>query len=64
MKKTLQFLDLLASAVIDNPDLPINFVRDLLRAKAQSESELTPFKPENAHQPVKTLQHTNFKRAY
>ena len=34
-------------AALDNPDLPIDFVRDLLIDKAQSDAELTPFEQEN-----------------
>jgi hypothetical protein len=30
---------------LDNPDLPIEFVRELLIAKAEERSQLTPFKP-------------------
>lgn len=36
---------LVGKAALDNPDLPINFVRDLLNVKAMNESKLTPFKP-------------------
>ena len=42
----IEFWALVGKAALDNPDLPIDFVRDLLVAKAQSESELTPFVPE------------------
>ncbi len=34
-------------AAFDNPDLPINFVRNLLVAKAQNKNGLTLFEPEN-----------------
>ena len=42
----IEFWALVGKAALDNPDLPIDFVRDLLIAKAQSEAELTPFEPE------------------
>ena len=42
----IEFWALVGKAALDNPDLPIDFVRDLLVAKAHSESELTPFEPE------------------
>ncbi len=38
---------MMGKAALDNPDLPIDFVRDLLLAKAHGNSELTPFEPEN-----------------
>ena len=43
----IEFWALVGKAALDNPDLPIDFVRDLLIAKAQSDAELTPFEPEN-----------------
>ena len=43
----IEFWALVGKAALDNPDLPIDFVRDLLIAKAQNEAELTPFEPEN-----------------
>ena len=42
----IEFWALVGKAALDNPDLPIDFVRDLLVAKAQGEAELTPFEPE------------------
>ena len=42
----IEFWALVGKAALDNPDLPIDFVRDLLLAKAQSDAELTPFEPE------------------
>ena len=43
----IEFWALVGKAALDNPDLPIDFVRDLLLAKAHGNSELTPFEPEN-----------------
>ena len=43
----IEFWALVNKTALDNPDLPIDFVRDLLIAKAQSDMKLTPFEPEN-----------------
>ena len=42
----IEFWALVGKAALDNPDLPIDFVRDLLFAKAHGNSELTQFEPE------------------
>ena len=42
----IEFWALLGKAALDNPDLPIDFVQDLLMAKAESKSLATPFLPQ------------------
>ena len=42
----IEFWALIGKAALDNPDLPIDFVRDLLVAKAESKSLATPFVPQ------------------
>ena len=42
----IEFWALIGKAALDNPDLPIDFVRDLLVAKAESKSLATPFIPQ------------------
>ena len=42
----IEFWALMGKAALDNPDLPIDFVRDLLLAKAESRSLATPFVPQ------------------
>ena len=42
----IEFWALIGKAALDNPDLPIDFVRDLLVAKAESRSLATPFEPQ------------------
>jgi hypothetical protein len=37
---------MIGRAALDNPDLPIDFVRDLLVARAEGKSLETPFVPE------------------
>ena len=41
----IEFWALIGKAALDNPDLPIDFVRDLLVAKAETKSLVTPFVP-------------------
>ena len=41
----LEFWALLGKAALDNPDLPIDFVRELLIARAEGPSLATPFVP-------------------
>ena len=41
----LEFWAKVGKAALDNPDLPIDFVRELLVARAEDRKELTPFKP-------------------
>ena len=43
----IEFWALVGKAALDNPDLPIDFVRDLLIDKAQNDVKLTPFEPES-----------------
>lgn len=45
----LEFWAMVGKAALDNPDLPIDFVRDLLMAKAEGKSLATPFIPTNKH---------------
>jgi len=42
----IEFWALIGKAALDNPDLPIDFVRDLLIAKAEGKSLTTPFVPQ------------------
>ncbi len=39
----VEFWAMIGKNVLDNPDLPIDFVRDLLVAKAQGRTLATPF---------------------
>jgi hypothetical protein len=41
----VEFWALVGKAALDNPDLPIDFVRDLLIARAEGRSLATPFTP-------------------
>ena len=43
----IEFWALIGKAALDNPDLPIDFVRDLLVAKAEGNSLATPFVPQD-----------------
>lgn len=43
----IEFWALVGKAALDNPDLSIYFVRNLLIAKAQNNSESIPFEPES-----------------
>ena len=42
----IEFWALIGKAALDNPDLPIDFVRDLLVARAESKALATPFIPQ------------------
>lgn len=42
----IEFWALIGKAALDNPDLPIDFVRDLLVAKAETKSLVTHFVPQ------------------
>ena len=44
--RQIEFWALVGKAALDNPDLPIDFVRDLLILKAHSNAEITLFNPE------------------
>ena len=44
--KQIEFWACLGRAALDNPDLPIEFVHDLLIAKAEKRALATPFVPE------------------
>jgi len=41
----LEFWAKVGKAALDNPDLPIEFVRDLMVAKAEDRQKLSTFKP-------------------
>jgi hypothetical protein len=41
----LEFWAKIGKAALDNPDLPIEFVRELLIARMENRSQLTTFKP-------------------
>ena len=43
----LEFLAMIGKAALDNPDLPIEFVKDLLIARAEGQSLATPFVPKS-----------------
>ena len=43
----LEFWAMVSKAALDNPDLPIEFVKDLLIARAEGQSLATPFIPES-----------------
>jgi hypothetical protein len=42
----IEFWAKVGKAALDNPDLPIDFVRDLLVARAEGREQATPFVPE------------------
>ena len=42
----IEFWAMVGKAALDNPDLPIDFVRDLLVARAEGPALATPFVPE------------------
>jgi hypothetical protein len=42
----IEFWALVGRTALDNPDLPINFVSDLLIARAEGPTLATPFVPE------------------
>lgn len=42
----IEFWALVGKTALDNPDLPIEFVRDLLFAKAEGREVATPFIPQ------------------
>lgn len=42
----IEFWAKVGKAALDNPDLPIDFVRDLLVARAEGREQATPFIPE------------------
>lgn len=42
----IEFWAKVGKASLDNPDLPVDFVRDLLIAKAEDRAAATPFVPE------------------
>ncbi len=42
----IEFWTMVGRTALDNPDLPIDFVRDLLIARAEGPTLATPFTPE------------------
>ena len=42
----IEFWARLGKAALDNPDLPVDFVRDLLISRAELRDHATPFVPE------------------
>lgn len=42
----LEFWARVGKAALDNPDLPVDFVADLLKARQEPAESLTPFKPQ------------------
>jgi hypothetical protein len=55
----IEFWARLGRTALDNPDLPISFVRDLLIAKDEERSLATPFVPQGKHS--KTMIEQDFK---
>ena len=45
----IEFWAMIGKAALDNPDLPIDFVRDLMIAKGETKSLATPFIPQSKH---------------
>jgi hypothetical protein len=43
----IEFWAMIGKAALDNPDLPIEFVRDLMIAKGEGKSLATPFIPQS-----------------
>ncbi len=46
----IEFWALVGKTALDNPDLPVDFVRDLLIARSEDRSLATPFVPEGQRQ--------------
>ncbi|NTW69939.1 MAG: ParD-like family protein [Chlorobiaceae bacterium] len=42
----IEFWAMIGRAALDNPDLPIDFIRDLLIVRAEGKGNSTPFVPE------------------
>lgn len=42
----IEFWAKVGKAALDNPDLPVDFVRDLLIARAEGRENATPFAPQ------------------
>jgi hypothetical protein len=45
----VEFWAMVGKAALDNPDLPIDFVRDLLVARAEGPILATPFEPKGSN---------------
>ncbi|NLL36672.1 MAG: hypothetical protein GX256_04015 [Fretibacterium sp.] len=46
MSGQIEFWARIGKAAMDNPDLPVDFIRDTLVSKAQNRALAEPFKPE------------------
>lgn len=44
----IEFWAKVGKATLDNPDLPVDFVRELLVARAEGKEQATPFVPEGS----------------
>ena len=45
----IEFWAMIGKAALDNPDLPIDFVRDLMVGIGEGKSLATPFMPQSKH---------------
>ena len=45
----IEFWAMIGKASLDNPDLPVDFVRELLITRAEGPTLATPFVPEGRH---------------
>lgn len=45
----IEFWAMVGKASLDNPDLPVDFVKELLIARAEGPALATPFVPEGRH---------------
>ena len=45
----IEFWAMIGRTALDNPDLPIDFIWDLLVARQEGKENLTPFVPERNH---------------
>ena len=45
--RQIEFWAMLGKTALDNPDLPIDFVRDLLVVRAEGQTSATPFDPQS-----------------
>ena len=43
----IEFWAMVGKTALDNPDLPIDFVRDLLVVRAEGQTSATPFDPQS-----------------
>ena len=52
----IEFWARLGKTALDNPDLPIDFVRDLLIVRAAGPAPVSPFAPEGTHRKLQRQQ--------